>query len=392
MIATSRAVRVVAERRRAPARIRGGRSRGGRRRARRSARSARARACRGGRRRRRRSRSARRRSGSAPGPCRRRTRWSAARWRPRSRRRGPRSRNCSSARSTAPDRAGRAPRTRCRSRPRSGPASASIASRMRSTPRRADARRGRRGRSPPPRAARQLGHVLARVAVLGHRLAAHPRGDRLREAVDLAAPVVDVVLALHPVPANASDPRHRVAVGGVAAAGRGQRPGRVRRDELDHASRSGPVGAAGRRTRRPAASSSATARRYQRIGEEEVEEAGTGDLDPLQAAAEAPAELSRSELGDLPRLLAAAPARAASPRWSSSRRTRASGAARASASARPAVGAVAQARRRPPRRRARSSATGSVMAAILGVSGDTAHRRGSSWPRKSCSSSAIPAS
>ena len=51
------------------------------------------------------------------------------------------------------------------------------------------ARRARRRRSSaaPGICARELGHVVALVAVLGHRLAARAGADRLAEPVDLAS-------------------------------------------------------------------------------------------------------------------------------------------------------------------------------------------------------------
>ena len=130
----------------------------------------------------------------------------------------------------------------------------------------------------------QLGDVLARVAVLGRLGAGHPGGDRVGEALDLAAGVVDVVLALDLVADRLQQPHQRVAVGGVAAAADVQRPGRVGGDELDQdplrASRSAPG---------PRPSPAATRRRQRPpvpgVGEEEVDEAGAGDLDPLEAAA-----------------------------------------------------------------------------------------------------------
>ncbi len=109
---------------------------------------------------------------------------------------------------------------------------------------------------------RQLDHVLALVAVLGRLLAAHPGGDRAGEVGDLGPGVVDVVLALDLVADRRQQPHHRVAVGRPAAAADVQRAGRVGGDELDQdpfrGRRSGPG-----RGRRPAASRTASARRYQ---------------------------------------------------------------------------------------------------------------------------------
>src|SRR3954451_18216085 len=79
----------------------------------------------------------------------------------------------------------------------------------------------------------ELGDVLALVAVLGRLVTARPRLDRLGEPPDLAALVVEVVLAVDGVAGKREDPGERVAVRGVAAARRGQRAGRVGRDELE---------------------------------------------------------------------------------------------------------------------------------------------------------------
>ena len=178
----------------------------------------------------------------------------------------------------------------------------------------------------------ELGDVVAAVAVLGRLPAGHPGRDREREALDLAAGVVDVVLAPDLVADRLEQPHEGVAVGGVAAAADVQRAGRVGGDELDQDPLGEAVGAGPR-------SSPDSARRCHRapvpgVGEEEVDEAGAGDLDPLDAAALA------AELGARARRRAArrrragfrrAARRAASPRWSCSRRARASAAGRATA-------------------------------------------------------------
>ena len=230
-----------------------------------------------------RSRSARRRSGSGPGPCRRRTRWSAARSRPRSRRRGrPRAAPGRAPARPRRTRAGRAPRTRCRSDAEAARASPRSAATISAIPRRAERVEVVRVDALAGRALAELGDVLALVAVLGQRLARHPRGDRRREAVDLAAEVVDVVLALDLVAGELEQPRQRVAVGRVPAARGGQRAGRVGGDELDQDPLRDLVGAGrppeplARRRARPRAPP------VPGVGEEEVEEAGAGDLDPLE--------------------------------------------------------------------------------------------------------------
>ncbi len=80
---------------------------------------------------------------------------------------------------------------------------------------------------------RELGDVVAVVAVLGRLLAAAHRVDRRAEAVHLGAGVVVVVLALDRVTGEGEQPRDAVAVGAVACRGDGHRAGRVRRHHLD---------------------------------------------------------------------------------------------------------------------------------------------------------------
>ena len=197
---------------------------------------------------------------------------------------------------------------------------------------------------------RQLADVVADVAALGHLLAARPRADRLPELLDLGPGVVEVVLARHRVAGEAEHARQRVAVGGVAAAGRGQRARRVGRDELD---------VDPQRRRRAAAAVAVAGREHPveradvpGVGEEQVQEARAGDLDALERLAEAVAQRAAQPLGHLARrrLEHAAPARA--PRWSRSRRDRPAWGARASAAtsstpplAKPAAAASTAARR-----------------------------------------------
>jgi len=147
----------------------------------------------------------------------------------------------------------------------------------------------------------EVGDVVAVVAVLRRLLPAGTGADRLAEAPDLAAGVVDVVLALDGVAGELEHPRERVAVGGVAARGDGDRPRRVRRHELheDPLGRLGDAGAVrvagvedvGERVAHPG------------VGHEEVEEARTRDVD----AGDLPGELLGDEraeaLGDRARRL-----------------------------------------------------------------------------------------
>src|SRR6185503_15523398 len=67
----------------------------------------------------------------------------------------------------------------------------------------------------------ELLDVFALVAVLGRLFAPRAGLDRRGEPAHLAALVVEVVLALDRVAGEREDPRERVAVGGVAAAGSG---------------------------------------------------------------------------------------------------------------------------------------------------------------------------
>ena len=79
---------------------------------------------------------------------------------------------------------------------------------------------------------RELGDVVAVVAVLGRLLAATHGVDRGAEAVHLRARVVVVVLALDRVAGEGEQPRDAVAVGAVAGRRDGHRAGRVRGDHL----------------------------------------------------------------------------------------------------------------------------------------------------------------
>ncbi len=124
--------------------------------------------------------------------------------------------------------------------------------------------------------------VVALVAVRRerHRLAeplevAQPDADR--EDVDLPAGVVDVELAVDGVSGGEQQVAERGAVGGVPAVADVQRPGRVRRHELEQ----DPLAAAGRA---PAVGVALVEGRAELgvVGgrrEVEVDEAGTGDLD-----------------------------------------------------------------------------------------------------------------
>ncbi len=143
------------------------------------------------------------------------------------------------------------------------------------------------GGDPPP----QLDDVLAFVAVRRQLGAGHTGDDRVGEAVDLAAAVVDVVLALDLVADRLQQADEGVAIGRVAAAADVQRPGRVGGDELDQ----DPLRVGGRGRAEILADGDQRRQRPPEpgVGEEEVDEAGAGDLDPVEAAA-APSSRSSS--------------------------------------------------------------------------------------------------
>jgi hypothetical protein len=75
---------------------------------------------------------------------------------------------------------------------------------------------------------RQLLDVVAVVAVVGDRLAPPEGGDRRAEVRDLAADVVEVVLARHPLPACLQHPAQEVADERATRVADVQRAGRVR--------------------------------------------------------------------------------------------------------------------------------------------------------------------
>ena len=137
---------------------------------------------------------------------------------------------------------------------------------------------------------RELGDLGARVAALGRLLAALAGAQRLAEQVDLAARVVEVVLPRDVVAGEGQQPRHGVAVGGVAAGADREVARRVGGHELDQQA----LGAAARavalalgqdRRQRPA---------EPRRREPQVEEAGAGDVDGVEVVGgDARADLRR---------------------------------------------------------------------------------------------------
>ena len=128
---------------------------------------------------------------------------------------------------------------------------------------------------------RDLGDVVAAVAVLGRRLAQRPRQQRAGEAVDLRAVVVEVVLAAHGGAGRLEHPREAVADRRPAHAADVQRARRVGGDELE------VERDAGERLVLPVLGALLDDRARQLAGggrvEPDVEEAGTGDLDRRDA-------------------------------------------------------------------------------------------------------------
>ena len=121
------------------------------------------------------------------------------------------------------------------------------------------------------------------VAVLGRLGPGHLGRQRGGEAGHLTAAVVDVVLALDVMADRREEAGDGIPVGGVAAAADVERPGRVGGDELDE----DPLRRRGR-DRPQALAGLAEARQgapVPGVGEEEIDESGAGNLDPVDAAA-----------------------------------------------------------------------------------------------------------
>ena len=174
---------------------------------------------------------------------------------------------------------------------------------------------------------REIDEVLARVAVLRQRdrLAqrlAQARLERARERLELVAGVVDVELRRHRRALRPQEARERIADRRRARVDDHQRAGRVGRDELEADALPRLVLAAPVRgaIREDLAERAGAPRR----GEEHVEEAGAGDLEPLHLGPRR--EVLHDGLGDLARRAAWRRAPAPSRRWWRSRRAR-SGAA-----------------------------------------------------------------
>ena len=145
----------------------------------------------------------------------------------------------------------------------------------------------------------QAADVLAVVAAVGHRLAERERTHRLAELDDLAAVVVDVVLARDVVAAQLEDPGQRVAVRRLARVPDVQRPGRVGRDELD-VDRHRRIE---RRGAEPLALGEHVGQRVDEplIAQVEVEKPRSGHLGTLQHPSEPRLELAGEAPGDLVR-------------------------------------------------------------------------------------------
>ena len=149
----------------------------------------------------------------------------------------------------------------------------------------------------------ELGDVFALVALVGRLPSPHASGDGLGEAAHLAAGVVQVVLPLDPVAGEGEESSQRVTITGVTALGRGQRPGRVGGDELHQH----PLGSLGGSAAEGIAGveQGGEALAVPAIGQEDVDEPGAGDLDPVDASPQHAVELLAQSLGDLSRLLPA---------------------------------------------------------------------------------------
>ena len=147
----------------------------------------------------------------------------------------------------------------------------------------------------------QLGDVVALVAVLGRLLAARAGEDRLAEPLDLAAAVVEVVLALDRVAVRArgsARARRRTPRGGRTRPSAGRsgwprrtRPGRARR------ARRAPNAS-------PAASTSSTAARYQASVRNRLRKPGPATSTRSTRAAEPVLQRRAEPLGDRARRLA----------------------------------------------------------------------------------------
>ncbi len=129
---------------------------------------------------------------------------------------------------------------------------------------------------------RELGDVLAAIAVRGRLLPTPHRLDGGVETLHLRPCVVVVVLALDVVTREREHPRNGVAVGGVAGGRDGQRAGRVGRDHLDL----NPLGVVGSSCteRVGGRKNPAQGLREPRVGHVQVEESrprGLGGFDQL---------------------------------------------------------------------------------------------------------------
>ncbi len=142
-------------------------------------------------------------------------------------------------------------------------------------------------------------HILSPVAVLGDLLPTRQRPDRFAELEDLRAGVIDVELALDLVPVKSEHTRQSIAVGGVAGVPDVHWTGRIGRHELHD----DPLGRA-----RPRASEALAGGEYRgqggavpRVGEEQVQEAGSGHLETLELLAETLSQCLAEALGQLAR-------------------------------------------------------------------------------------------
>ena len=150
--------------------------------------------------------------------------------------------------------------------------------------------------------AREVHQILARIAVVGQtrrltQLLQDARLERARQGLELGARVVDVELGGDLRALRAQQARERVADRGRARADDHERAGRVRGDELepDAAAALALAAAVGVARREDLAERPRTPRGRQ----EHVQEAGPGDLEPLDL--EERRKVLHDQLGDLPR-------------------------------------------------------------------------------------------
>ena len=164
-----------------------------------------------------------------------------------------------------------------------------------------------------------LADVFAVVAVLGNFLPFGPRQNRLAEPLDLAARVVEVVLARDLVADRLEDAAQQIADEGAARIANGQRAGRIGADELDvDASAVWPFGC-GRSRDPPRGSRRADFSTCAGLSQTLTK---PGPATSARAIRPSAAQAINERRGDVARRPLQRRAPPASPGWSSSRRAR----------------------------------------------------------------------